>query len=192
MVCVFPRDENVNLCDVDTKIETHSGRRSQLLLSAMRCGQPSSYIGSSVDRALCSVHTGLLIRYDFCVHTAKICVLIEREHTRHLVCTKGKLQQLWRYTSRRNSILARWLAEAFHVIPRGDLRLLRFATNLSTLPINGFYDSTGECSKYRKSLTYKVCDAVHTRPPQIASIVYVNVSKFLPIYVLARSGGDRA
>ena len=44
-------DENVNLCGVDTKIVTHSGRRSQLLLSAMRCGHPSSYIGSSVDRA---------------------------------------------------------------------------------------------------------------------------------------------
>ena len=84
------------------------------------------------------------------------------------------------------------LAEAFHVIPRGDLRLLRFATNLSTLPINDFYHSTGECSKYRKSLTYKVCDAVHTCPPQIARPVYVNASKFLPIYVLARSGVDRA
>ena len=46
------RDENVNLCGVDTKIVTHSGRRSQLLLSAMRCGHPSSYIGSSVDRTL--------------------------------------------------------------------------------------------------------------------------------------------
>ena len=52
MACMFPRDENVNLCGVDTKIVTHSGRRSQLLLSAMRCGHPSSYIGSSVDRAL--------------------------------------------------------------------------------------------------------------------------------------------
>ena len=48
---MFPRDENVNLCGVDTKIVTHSGRRSQLILSAMRCGHPSSYIGSSVDRA---------------------------------------------------------------------------------------------------------------------------------------------
>ena len=46
------RDENVNLCGVNTKIVTHSGRRSQLLLSAMWCGHPSSYIGSSVDRAL--------------------------------------------------------------------------------------------------------------------------------------------
>ena len=52
MACMFPRDENVNLCGVDTKIVIHSGRRSQLLLSAMRCGHPSSYIGSSVDRAL--------------------------------------------------------------------------------------------------------------------------------------------
>ena len=52
MACMFTRDENVNLCGVDTKIVTHSGRRSQLLLSAMRCGHPSSYIGSSVDRAL--------------------------------------------------------------------------------------------------------------------------------------------
>ena len=51
MACMFPRDENVNLCGVDTKIVTHSGRRSQLLLSALRCGHPSSYIGSSVDRA---------------------------------------------------------------------------------------------------------------------------------------------
>ena len=93
---------------------------------------------------------------------------------------------------KRHSILARWLAEAFHVIPWGDLRLLRFATNLSTLPINDFYDSTGERSKYRKSLTYKVCDAVHTRPPHIARPVYVNVSKFLPIYVLVRYGVDRA
>ena len=52
MACMFTRDENVNLCGVDTKIVTHSGRRSQLLLSAMRCGHPSSYIGSSVNRAL--------------------------------------------------------------------------------------------------------------------------------------------
>ena len=51
MACMFPRDENVNLCGVDTKIVTHSGRRSQLLLSAMRCGHPSSYIGSSVHNA---------------------------------------------------------------------------------------------------------------------------------------------
>ena len=51
MACMFPLDENVHLCGVDTKIVTHSGRRSQLLLSAMRCGHPSSYIGSSVDRA---------------------------------------------------------------------------------------------------------------------------------------------
>ena len=78
------------------------------------------------------------------------------------------------------------------LIPQGDLRLLRFATNLSTLPTNDFYDSTGEFSKYRKSLTYKVCDAVHTRPPQIARPVYVNVSKCLPIYVLARYGVDKA
>ena len=34
MACMFTRDENVNLCGVDTKIVTHSGRRSQLLLSA--------------------------------------------------------------------------------------------------------------------------------------------------------------
>ena len=52
MACMFPLDENVHLCGVDTKIETHSGRRSQLFLSAMRCGHPSLYIGSSVDRAL--------------------------------------------------------------------------------------------------------------------------------------------
>ena len=95
---------------------------------------------------LCSVHTGSDARrrvstphrrqkqlrstpwvsYDFSVHTAKIYFLIAREHTRHLMCTRGKLQQLGRYTSRRNSILARWLAEAFHVIPLGDLRFLRF------------------------------------------------------------------
>ena len=62
MACMFPRDENVNLCGVDTKIVTHSGRRSQLLLSAMRCGHPSSYIGSSVDRALGS---GYVIKYRF-------------------------------------------------------------------------------------------------------------------------------
>ena len=48
---MFPRDENINLCGVDTKIVTHSGRRSQLLLCALRCGHPSSYIGSSVGRA---------------------------------------------------------------------------------------------------------------------------------------------
>ena len=47
-----PSVENVNLCGVDTKTVTYSGRRSQLLLSAMRCGHPSSYIGSSLDRAL--------------------------------------------------------------------------------------------------------------------------------------------
>ena len=44
-------DENVHLCGVDMKIVNHSGRRSQLLLSAKRCGHPSSYIGPSVDRA---------------------------------------------------------------------------------------------------------------------------------------------
>ena len=42
--------------------------------------------------------------------------------------------------------------EAFYVIP------LRLATNLSTLPTSDFKDSTGEFSKYRKTLTYKVCD----------------------------------
>ena len=52
------------------------------------------------------------------------------------------------------------MAEAFF---GGDLR---FATS-------DFYDSTGEFSKYRKALTYKICDAVHTRPPWIARPVYV-------------------
>ena len=55
MACMVPLDENVHLCGVDTKIITHSGCRSQLLLSATRCGHRSSYIGSSVDRA--SVYT---------------------------------------------------------------------------------------------------------------------------------------
>ena len=51
MACMFPLDENIHLCGVDKKIVTHSGRRSQLLLPATRCGHPSSYIGSSVDRS---------------------------------------------------------------------------------------------------------------------------------------------
>ena len=58
MVCMFPLDENIHLCGVDTKIVTHSGRRSQLLLSATRCGHPSSYIGSSVDPALVCLSMG--------------------------------------------------------------------------------------------------------------------------------------
>ena len=41
------------------------------------------------------------------------------------------------------------------------------------LATSDFYDSTGEFSKYRKTLTYKICDAVHTCPPQIARPVYV-------------------
>ena len=56
MACMVPLDENVRLCGVNTKIVTHSGRRSQLLLSATRCGHPSSYMGSSVDRALEWLH----------------------------------------------------------------------------------------------------------------------------------------
>ena len=52
MACMVPLNENVHLCGVDTKTVTHSGRRAQLLLSATRCGHPSSYIGSSVDLAL--------------------------------------------------------------------------------------------------------------------------------------------
>ena len=63
MACMFPRDQNVNRCGVDTKIVTHSGRRSQLLLSAMRCGHPSSYIGSSVDRALILITHDLFASY---------------------------------------------------------------------------------------------------------------------------------
>ena len=62
-----PLDENVHLCGLDAKMVTHSGRRSQLLLSAMRYGHPSSYIGSSVDRVL-SVHIYDVARNPVCRH----------------------------------------------------------------------------------------------------------------------------
>ena len=81
--------------------------------------------------------------------------------------------------------------DAFYVIPRGDLRLATCDEPVHITDYD-FKDSTGEFSKYRKTLTYKVCDAVHTCPPQIARPIYVNVSKYLPIYVLARYGVDRA
>ena len=67
MACMFTRDENVNLCGVDTKIVTHLGRRSQLLLSAMRCGHPSSYIGSSVDRASITLNIVSLLSMLMCL-----------------------------------------------------------------------------------------------------------------------------
>ena len=57
MACMFPLDENGHLCGVDTKIVTHSGRRSQLLLSETRCGHPSSYIGFIVDQSHSSIHS---------------------------------------------------------------------------------------------------------------------------------------
>ena len=37
-----------------------------------------------------------------------------------------------------------------------------------------FKDSTGEFSKYRKTLTHKFCKAIHTRPPQVARPIYVS------------------
>ena len=50
----------------------------------------------------------------------------------------------------------------------------------STLSASDFKDSTGEFSKYRKILTYKACEAVHTRPPQVARPVYVKCQQMSP------------
>ena len=77
--------------------------------------------------------------YDFRVHTAKMYILIEREHTRHLVCTKGKLQQLWEEVIRYSH--ADWLK--------------RFSEYLQ-----GTYicDLRPTCPHYRLA----VYDAVHT------------------------------
>ena len=84
----------------------------------------------------CSVHTGSDVRrrvfsnriaeksnclsYDFPFYTAKMYVLIDREHTRHLVCCTGKLQPLCEDVI---SFDTRTLIACG--IPRGDLR---FAT----------------------------------------------------------------
>ena len=58
--------------------------------------------------------------------------------------------------------------------PHADwLKRFSGGTCVLRLATSDFYDSTVEFSKYRKTLTYKVCDAVHTCPPQIARPVYV-------------------